>query len=125
MRTFTLALAAAATLGLAGAAVAQSNNVTFAPSTMQPAPAPQGAGDFNRLDNPDTVTDHYDLAIMLLKKKMDRMTREDGGQLTPEHQAGLQAELDKVNLRFGLKGKPGRRASFGHHEPAPGGSSAS
>jgi hypothetical protein len=56
---------------------------------------------------------------MMLKKKMDRQTREDGGKLTPEHAASLQAELDKVNLQFGVKAKPARRASFGHHEPAP------
>ena len=69
----------------------------------------------------DSSGTRYDAAIMMLKKKMDRVTREDGGKLTPEHAAGLQAELDKVNLQFGVKPKPARRASFGRHDPAPGG----
>jgi hypothetical protein len=94
--------------------------MTFAPSTMQPTPAPQGSGGpFGLNPHGDAWADKYDLAIMLLKKKMDRETREDGGKLTPEHAASLQAELDKVNLQFGVKAKPARRASFGHHEPAP------
>jgi len=71
----------------------------------------------------DSSGARYEAAVMILKKK-DRLTREDGGKLTPEHAASLQAELDKVNLQFGVKAKPPRRASFGHHEPAPSGSSA-
>ena len=51
------------------------------------------------------------------------MTREDGGKLTSDHLASLQAELDTLNRQYGAK--PARRASFGSHEAAPGPSSSS
>lgn len=107
MRTLTLALVAAAALGSATGAVAQAG-----------AGVGVNHGDMGvDLDSSGT---RYDNAISMLKKKMDRLTREDGGKLTPEHAAGLQAELDKVNLQFGVKPKPARRSSFGHHDVAQG-----
>jgi hypothetical protein len=106
MRTLILAIVAIAALGLSTAASAQAG-------------AGVGVNHGDMGVDLDSSGNRYDAAIMMLKKKMDRQTREDGGKLTPEHAASLQAELDKVNLQFGVKAKPARRASFGHHEPAP------
>lgn len=114
MRTLIPALAATAALAAATTASAQ-----FAPSTMQPPVPEAGGGSYGLNPHGDAWADNYDLAIMQLKKKKDRVTREDGGKLTPEHAAILQAELDKANLQFGVKQKPARRSSFGHHDPAP------
>jgi hypothetical protein len=108
MRTLILALVATAALSVAGGALAQAG-----------AGVGVNHGDIGV--DLDSSGNRYDAAIMQLKKKMDRQTREDGGKLTPEHAASLQAELDKVNLQFGVKPKPARRASFGHREAAPGG----
>lgn len=106
MRTLILVLTATVTFGLAGAAQAQRAGVGV------------DNGSFAGTDYADANA-QYDHAIMMLKKKMERITREDGGKLTPEHAAGLQAELDKVNHDHGLKAAPARRASFGHYTPAP------
>jgi hypothetical protein len=98
MRTFTLALLATAAMGLATSAMAQQ---TVNGPNQQPN-IPQGPGNGDRANYfPDTVQDRYDVAILLLKKKVDRVTREDGGKLTPEHAAALQSDLDKLNRRFG------------------------
>ncbi|HEY0435565.1 MAG TPA: hypothetical protein VGC92_02925 [Phenylobacterium sp.] len=100
MRTLILALAAAAALTVAPAAFAQSVSPTY--SEMQ-APLPQGSGAFVGSDLTDTPADRYDFSVMMLKKKVDRVTREDGGALTPEHASALQKELDTLNRRFGVK----------------------
>jgi hypothetical protein len=45
----------------------------------------------------------YDWHMTMLKRKMERLTREDGGQLSASHQANLQKELDALNLRYGAR----------------------
>jgi hypothetical protein len=44
---------------------------------------------------------NYDWHVTMLKKKMSRLTRQDGGQLSAAHQASLQKELDDLNRRYG------------------------
>ena len=63
--------------------------------------------------------------VKQLKKKVDRVTAEDGGKLTAGHQASLQAELDALNRQFGAKPRVARRASFGRHDAGPGPSTSS
>ncbi|MFL5295629.1 MAG: hypothetical protein ACJ798_04525 [Phenylobacterium sp.] len=92
MRAAIFALALAAGLGAAAAAAAQ----TSTPSYMT-TPLPQNTGEYNNGLNFAGPGDGYEFKLMMLKKKMDRITRQDGGQLTPEHEASLQAELDKLN----------------------------
>jgi hypothetical protein len=41
--------------------------------------------------------------MLALKIKMQRLTAEDGGQLSPTHAVSLQRELNDVNDWFGLK----------------------
>jgi hypothetical protein len=124
MRTFTLALVATAALAAAPGAFAQMMTSNEGPSggfgSTVPMPASNGA--YNSAHS-DTVADKYDLAVMQLKKKVDRVTREDGGKLSAEHAVELQAQLDEVNRQFGAR--PARRASFGRHDAAPGPSSSS
>ncbi len=104
MRTFTVALLATAAMGLATTALAQQ--MVNEPSHMQPAiPAP-ASGGFNAPGAPiASLTDPYGFRMMILKRKADRMTREDGGRLTPEHQAGLQKELDALNHAYRIAAK--------------------
>ena len=52
--------------------------------------------------------DNEQFDVMMLKKKVARVTREDGGKLTPEHAAALQSDLDKLNRQFG-RNKVARR----------------
>src|SRR5256885_740218 len=97
MRTFTLALVATAAMALATAAVAQQS----VDGPNQQPNIPQGSGaSYGMNVHENTPADRYDLAVMMLKKKVDRVTREDGGKLTADHQASLQAELDTLNHKF-------------------------
>jgi hypothetical protein len=65
-----------------------------------PSPASGGVYRDTGLDLGAGAGSTYDFNIMMLKKKMDRLTRQDGGQLTAAHQAELQKELDALNHRF-------------------------
>jgi hypothetical protein len=102
MRTAIFALVLAAGLGAAAAAAAQAPST---PSSMT-SPPPQNSREYSNGLNFAGPGDGYDFKMMMLKKKVDRITREDGGRLTPEHQASLQAELDKLN---GAQRKVARR----------------
>lgn len=119
MRTLVIAIAATAVLGLAPSALAQQS--VNGPNQMPNIP--QGSGGSFGMNVHDDASQGYDLAVMMLKKKVERVTREDGGKLTSDHLASLQAELDGLNHRFGAR--PAQRASFGRHEAAPGPSSSS
>jgi hypothetical protein len=89
----------------ATAALAQSRGADQVSSYLPSPPVAQGSFLDDRATPAESrvnLQDSYDHAILMLKKKMDRLTREDGGQLSPAHQASLQKELDDVNRRFRL-----------------------
>jgi hypothetical protein len=69
-------------------------------SSYLPSPPVLSEGVVSPADSQAHLQDNYDHAIMALKQKMERLTREDGGQLSQEHQASLQKELDGVNQHF-------------------------
>jgi hypothetical protein len=50
-----------------------------------------------------TRQERYRMKILSLRDKTLRMKAKDGGQLTPEHAASLQHELDELNKQFGIK----------------------
>jgi hypothetical protein len=90
---------------LAGSATAQSRGADQVSSYLPSPPVAQSSFLDDRATPADSrvnLQDSYDHAITMLKKKMDRLTREDGGQLSAAHQASLQKELDDVNHRFRL-----------------------
>jgi hypothetical protein len=100
---FAIVLAAAAMAsGVAGSATAWDNRSDI--SVPLPNPPGQHGGLFAEPSTPAdslaNLQESYDLSIMMLKKKMQRLTREDGGQLSAAHQASLQADLDRVNRRY-------------------------
>jgi hypothetical protein len=66
-----------------------------------PVSLPFGTGDDGAVF--PSPQQRYAAKIMALKDKMQRLTVQDGGQLTPEHRASLQRELDGVNKSFGIK----------------------
>jgi hypothetical protein len=43
------------------------------------------------------------MKVETLKEKATRMEAKDGGQLTPEHEASLKREFDKLNRTYGVK----------------------
>lgn len=98
MRTFTVALVATAAMGLATTALAQQ---TVNGPNQQPN-IPQGTGEFqnNGAAGASVAPDGYNFRLMLLRHKLAAQTHDDGGQLTPEHQAALQKELDALNLHY-------------------------
>ena len=49
----------------------------------------------------DKARDPYTEAMLALKAKLQRQTKADGGQLTAEHQASIQKELEALNQRYG------------------------
>ena len=87
-----------------GAASAQMTGMGAMGQMMTPQPpvnAPFGTGeDGARFP---TAQERYAAKIMALKQKMQKLTQQDGGQLTDEHKAALQRELDGVNKSFGIK----------------------
>jgi hypothetical protein len=95
MRFSLLALASAALLAQAGAACAQGDMMNQQmqahgqPTLIQPAP---------------TKHDRYLMRLSSLREKTIRAKAKakDGGQLTPEHAAALQRELDELNKQFGV-----------------------
>jgi hypothetical protein len=98
-------LAISAAVGLAAAALAtgaqaQSRGSDMTSSALPSPPGQSGGVLTTPSERQANLQQSYDLAIMMLKKKMERVTREDGGQLSEAHQAGLQKELDDVNHRF-------------------------
>lgn len=94
---FTLILTGG--LMTAGMAVAQMSGQMMSPTP--PASTTYG-GDFDTSHFP-SQQERYAAKIAQLKTKMLRLTAADGGELTAEHKASLQKELDSLNRRFGIK----------------------
>ena len=67
---------------------------------------PGYASEINPSDYP-SPQERYEARIAALKARMQRLTAADGGQLTPEHKASLQKDLDSLNREFGVKRAPG------------------
>jgi hypothetical protein len=66
--------------------------------------APRGGGViFGPVTPIITLQRSYDLRMLRLKAKMQRLTAQDGGELSTAHEASLQKELDGVNRFYGLK----------------------
>jgi hypothetical protein len=100
MRIRSLVFAAGAALAFATPSLAQSYTLgnegqswMYRPSTQAPIPARP------RL----TLQQRYDLRVMVLKAKLEKLTTEDGGQLSLAHETTLQRELDGLNRWFKLK----------------------
>jgi len=96
-----LALAVGAGPGAARAQMMGSGMMTPMPRT-----SPGYASQLNPADYPSRQ-ERYEARIAALKARMQRLTAADGGQLTPEHQASLQKDLDTLNREFGVKRGPG------------------
>jgi hypothetical protein len=91
---------AAVFLAAAGAASAQMM------SPMPMSPRPQADTSFGpNTDFPPNPTrqQRYMAKIVTLRAKTLKITAADGGQLSPEHRASLQKELDTLNREFGIK----------------------
>jgi hypothetical protein len=99
---FGISIVAAIAAGAVATAAAAQSRGTDQVSQYMPPPGQQGSILPTPAEDLANLQQSYDTAIMMLKKKMDRLTREDGGQLSPAHQASLQQELDAVNRRFRL-----------------------
>ncbi len=104
MRVGRLALAIVGGLAPAGLAAAQSDMMMMG---RPPAYAPD---QFTASQPPSAMTrqERYWLNVQGLRDKMLRMKAKDGGQLSAEHAAGLQHELDALNRRFGVKAAPAK-----------------
>jgi hypothetical protein len=101
MRTPALVLLAAAAFGSATAAFAQVQT----PSTMQP-PIPEAQGNGQPANNFGATPSReqiYFRHVATLREKMRKLTAEDGGQLTQDHAAALQKELDDLNRLYRVK----------------------
>jgi hypothetical protein len=97
MRRRVLAAALAASLALPGLAWAQSGMM------MNQMPV-QPHEQFTGLPPPlPTRQERYWTKLSSLRDKTLRTKAKDGGQLTAEHAASLQHELDQLNRQFGLK----------------------
>lgn len=104
MRVRRLGIAVMGVLCWGGAAQPQM----MGPGMMTPMPRanPGYASEINPADYPSRQ-ERYEARIAALKARMLRLTAADGGQLTPEHRASLQKDLDSLNREFGLKRAPG------------------
>lgn len=98
-------LGVALAAGLAGSAAAQTESTAM----LEPPPIVGIAANQGHLATAGegVIISGYDRRLSLLKKKVDQQTRKDGGQLTPEHEASLQKELDDLNQAY----RPARQAS--------------
>jgi hypothetical protein len=108
MRLAVLAVSLTAALSAGGGASAQMTGQMGMMGQMGPMmtpPPPVSAAYGTGADGADfpSAQQRYAARIMALKAKMQRLTAQDGGRLTPEHQASLQRELDGVNKSFGIK----------------------
>ena len=99
--TFTLILGAA--LATAAPAFAQ---LPTAAADAYTAPVPYDNGSYSFSDHPPVVSRaqaRYNAQVVALKAKMRQLTRQDGGQLSDDHKARLQNQLDELNRSFGIK----------------------
>ncbi|HEX3364451.1 hypothetical protein [Phenylobacterium sp.] len=93
MRLSALALVSAAALAQAGLAQAQGDMMN----------QPVQAHDQQTVMPPlPTKHDRYLMKLAALREKTIKTKARDGGQLTPEHSAALQRELDELNKQFGV-----------------------
>jgi hypothetical protein len=111
MRRSILALALAGALPWAGAAAGQGMGMGMAGAgfrqPMQSAD-PQERFSEGRLALP-SAREVYARDLIRLKQKMQRLAAEDGGQLSPAHQAALQQELDAINRAYAGNSMSARR----------------
>jgi hypothetical protein len=108
LTTFTLILAAG--LAMAGAASAQIGGWEGTQGYTIPG-ANDGGAQYN-LIGPQRpyprrlyiaiAQNRYNAQVLVLKAKMRQLIRHDGGQLSDEHRAGLQNQLDELNRSFGI-----------------------
>ena len=103
MRVRVLALAVAGgVLAQSSSAVAQGGMMMGQMMGQSPAMAhEQFTGTPPQLP---TKHDRYVMRLMTLRDKTLKTKAKDGGELTPEHAAALQHELDELNKQFGVKG---------------------
>ena len=103
MRLSILALVVAGGLALAG-----SNAAAGAPASMAPAiQTVQGNDPFGpgRIEYP-TAHQRYTGQLSILRRKLVRITADDGGQLSEAHKAALQQELDAINREYAANSPP-------------------
>ena len=98
-----------AILGLVLAAGLASSAAAQVLDKPPPAPVQKGGYTFTAHGARPLQEDRhiYEMQLLKLKSEMERLTREDGGQLTAEHQASLQKRLDDLNRAYA----PERQAS--------------
>ncbi|MGZ6040103.1 MAG: hypothetical protein ACXWKR_15640 [Phenylobacterium sp.] len=97
------ALIFAATLAVAVAAQAQmTGQMGQMGQGMMMGTQPSASPAFDGARFP-TTQERYAAKITALRQKMQKLTQQDGGQLSEEHRAALQRELDGVNKSFGIK----------------------
>jgi hypothetical protein len=96
MRAGVLALALAGVLVQAGAAAAQGDMM------MMNRPPALAHDQFTDQAPMPTKRDRYLMKLASLREKTIRTKTKDGGQLTSEHAARLQHELDELNHQFGI-----------------------
>jgi hypothetical protein len=97
----------AASLAAVGAALAQMmGQMGGQMMNSQPSASAAVNGGLDGARFP-TPQERYAARIMALKQKMQKLTQQDGGQLSEAHRAALQRELDGVNRSFGIKPAPG------------------
>jgi hypothetical protein len=84
--------------GLATSATADENQI----SVVIPVPGQQGGNNSpgTGLSTFPLDPGGYGAELAQLKRRMERLTRKDGGRLTPAHQASLQRDLNALNRRY-------------------------
>jgi hypothetical protein len=103
MRIRILALTIAAVLASAGAAAAQVTNGTAV--NAPEAPGQEGSANQTLVGPSEAGSRHYRylMKVETLREKVVETQAKDGGKLTPEHEASLKRELDKLNRTYGVK----------------------
>jgi hypothetical protein len=109
MRVRVLALMIAGLLASAGAAAARVTNgiAVNAPPVQSTTNSPPGS--YRSLPAGFTANEvasrqsRYLMRVETLREKLVQTQARDGGQLTSEHAASLQHELDKLNRIYGVK----------------------
>ncbi len=101
MRVHMVALMIAGVLAPAGLAAAQMVEI---PKTLE-TPGDRGRGQGAGPMASEVGNRHYRylMRVQTLKERAARTAAQDGGQLTPDHAANLQHELDKLNRLYGVK----------------------
>jgi hypothetical protein len=101
MRVRVLSLTIAAVLATAGVAAAQTMV-----EIQKPLDTPGDRGGHSDSPMASEVGNRqyrYLMRIETLKEKVAQTKARDGGQITPEHEAALKRELDRLNHIYGVK----------------------